>query len=213
MRMIRTFFAFTVIFLSVNTSIAQTGANLSDLSTVLSLFSAHAGNSGIRVNWSLDRQSPAIFGFRIYRGYASAGRFAVLTELKPHASNGSLAYTYTDTSAISGVTYFYKLASFGQASESVFPVVISAAVTDSNVESKLDANTSLTLLPGEKIKLYVRKKGRVQLDQIEPEQRALVNDVLVPGIYEFTSPSEGKSSLLRLKHEDGYEADIPWPLR
>jgi hypothetical protein len=208
----RFIFAFVISFSSISLSVAQSEESLSDLSTVLSLFSAHAGTTGIRVNWSLDKQSPALVGFRIYRGYASAGHFAVLTELVSHASNGTLTYAYTDTSAIAGVTYFYKLASIGQASESVFPVVISAAVTNAEVESIADSNTPLALLPGEKIELYVRKQGRVQLDQIEPEPRALVNDVLAPGVYEFASPSNGAKSLLRLKHEDGYEADIHWPL-
>ncbi|MBU0690537.1 hypothetical protein KKC97_13560 [bacterium] len=209
----KTLFAGILALLSINISLAQTESSAADLSTVLSLFSAHASNTGIRVNWSLDRQSPAIFGFRLYRGYASAGHFAVLTELMPHASNGSLAYAYTDTSAIPGVTYYYKLTSIGQSAESVFPVVISAAVTDPNTEAEIDANAPLALLPGEKIQLYVRKQGQVQLEQIEPEQRALVNDVLVPGIYEFTSPADGARSLLRLKHEDGFEADIQWPLQ
>lgn len=212
MRITKAFLSVILLSLSICYSHAQTDTTPPDLSTVLSLFSAHAGSSGIRVNWSLDKQSPAIYGFRLYRGYASAGHFAVLTELEPHASNGSLAYVYTDTSAIPGVTYYYKLASIGQSAESVFPVVISAAVSDPRLTSETEQDIPLFLLPGDKIQLYVRKKGRVQLDQVEPEPHALVNDTLAPGIYEFTSPAGSAPSELHLKHEDGYEADIRWPL-
>jgi hypothetical protein len=206
-------FLILVIILPFCPALSQANADAPDLTTVLSLFSAHASMEGIRVNWSLDQQSPAIFGFRIYRGYASAGHFAVLTEMETRSANGAMSYTFTDTSAISGVTYYYKLAAIGQASESVFPVVISAAVTSSSSDSPLETNAPVKLLPGDRIELYVRKQGRVQLDIIEPVQRALVNDILAPGIYEFDSVQTGVNTRLRLSHEDGYLVDINWPIK
>jgi hypothetical protein len=206
-------FLMVIMMLPLRPALSQAGTDAPDLSTVLSLFSAHAGAEGIRVNWTLDQQSPAIFGFRIYRGYAAAGHFAVLTEMEPRSANGVMSYTHTDTSAIPGVTYYYKLTAIGQAAESVFPVVISAAVTPHPTGSPVDMSAPVTLLPGERIELYVRKQGRVQLDVIEPVQRALVNDILAPGIYEFDSMQTGESSRLRLIHEDGYQADINWPIK
>jgi hypothetical protein len=202
-----------IIALSVRPVPAQTNSEALDLTTVLSLFSAHAATEGIRINWTLDRQSPAIFSFRIYRGYASSGHFAVLTDINPRSANGVMDYAFTDTSAIPGVTYYYKLAARGQSAESVFPVVISAAVTSQKMNAANEMSAPVSLLPGDKIELYVRKPGRVQLDIIEPMQRALVNDTLAPGIYEFESAHSDGKSLLRLRHEDGYQTDIQWPLK
>ncbi len=145
--------------------------DMPELATLLSLFSANAADNGnIRLNWSLDQQSPAIVKFRIYRGYEELGGFSILTEVSFHAENGQADYLYQDTSAIAGVTYYYKLAAQGQIQESIFPVVISAAVPVGQKLGDQSAESPAVVLPGEKLRVYMRQAGHLRVERSDPRQ-------------------------------------------
>ncbi len=186
--------------------------DLPELSSVLSLFSAHATTpDAVRINWTLDQQSPTISSFRIYRGYEEVGNFSVLTDVEAHTAKDVMEYTFSDTLVHPGVSYFYKLAAIGQSSESVFPVVITATPPLPGTDSAVSNLVPAAILPGEKITLYVRTPGRVKLNVVSNPTRALVDDSLRPGIYEFDPPAPGTLSL-HLEHEGGFTADTSWPV-
>jgi hypothetical protein len=194
---------------------APTGDELPELSSVLSLFSAHAsGSDGVRLNWTLDRQSPTIVKFRIYRGYEEIGNFAVLTEINATSAMDTAEYSFEDKSARPGVSYFYKLAAVGQKNESVFPVVITATPPQPGHTVEVGKLAPATVLAGDKITLYVRRAGRVKLDLMTTPPKALVNDNLRPGVYEFDPPPAGDGKVsLHLEHEEGYNTDFTWPIQ
>ena len=206
-------FVFVILFAFSSALHAQSAA-IPELSSVLSVFTARAtAGNGVRLNWTLDRQSPTILYFRIYRGYEEFGNFAVLAEIPSHSAANDVDYTYPDESARPGVSYYYKLAAVGQQSESVFPVVITATPMPPGVERSREALAPAAVLPGERIALYVRERGRTRLDVVS-HGRALVDDVLLPGIYEFDPPSGAERPLrLRISREDGFSEDILWPLQ
>jgi hypothetical protein len=185
--------------------------DMPELATLLALFSANAGDDGnIRLNWTLDQQSPAIVDFRIYRGYEELGSFSVLPEVPFHAADGQAEYAYQDTSAIPGVAYYYKLAAKGQIEESIFPVVISAAVP---MVGGLGGQTELApvlILPGNKLRVYLRKSGHLFVERKSPEQKQLVNSDLAAGVYEIDSSSSQQTISIKL---DGFEQTITWPLQ
>ncbi len=112
-----------VLLISPNAcSMAASSNETLDLSSLLSLFSAHALPTGVvRLNWTLEKQSPTIIQFRIYRGYEDVGNFDLLADVPPHSS---MDYSFVDTTARPGVSYYYKVAASAQQVESVFPVVI-----------------------------------------------------------------------------------------
>lgn len=122
-----------------------------------------------------------------------------------------MEYSLSDSLVRAGVSYYYKLAAIGQGSESVFPVVITATPPVHGKEADSAEFVPATILPGDKITLYVRTAGRVKLDVVAPA-RALVDDSLRPGIYEFDPPASGKLSL-HLEHEGGFRADAAWPVQ
>ena len=137
----------------------------------------------------------------------------MLADVAPHDGQQNTNYAFTDTLAIPGVTYYYKLGAVGQASESVFPVVISAALKPDNANLG-DDKDPVTLLPGEKLELYVRARGQVQLDLLNSgESQPLVNDELAPGIYEIEPPADVIPLKLRLTHDSGFTRDLSWPLQ
>jgi len=185
-----------------------------ELSSVLSLYTAQATTAeGVRLNWTLDHQSPTIVKFRIYRGYEEAGNFAVLTEITAHTAASDVDYSYQDTTALPGVSYYYKLAALGQSSESVFPVVITATPLLPGVDRDMQNLSPASILPGDRISLYVREPGRIRLDVISPSQKALVDDVLRPGIYEFDPPNNGHGEFtLRVRHDTDFSQDVAWPV-
>ncbi|MBU0509333.1 hypothetical protein KKH27_10900 [bacterium] len=185
-----------------------------ELSSVLSVFTARAtSGNGVRLNWTLDRQSPTILGFRLYRGYEEVGNFAVLAEIGSHSAASDVEYSYQDASARPGVSYFYKLAAVGQRTESVFPVVITATPLTQGHERDRRELAPASIIPGERIALYVREAGRTKLDVLTPPGKALVDDVLQPGIYEFDPPSEPHQPMtLRVSHETGFTEEVIWPL-
>jgi hypothetical protein len=190
---------------------AEPATDVPELATILSLFSAHAATDGVRLNWTLDKQSPTILQFRIYRGYTEVGNFAVLSDVDVHPAKDTVDYSYTDTTIRAGVSYFYKIAAVGQKGESVFPVVITATPPQAGQSSEAHKDLSpAMLLPGEKITLYVRTAGHVRLAVLSRPVKALVDDVLQPGIYEFDPPAS--TFTLRLKHELGPSMDIAWPI-
>jgi hypothetical protein len=193
---------------------AQAGEDLPELASVLSLFSAQAITpEGVRLNWDLDHQSPTILKFRIYRGYEEVGNFAVLTELNVRPERDSVQYVYSDTSALPGVSYFYKLASVGQSRESVFPVVITATPPLPGQKIGDRVLPPVSVLPGsDKIRFYVRRPGRVKLAVVSPA-KDLVNDFMRSGIYEFDPPARAGSLTLHIEHKEGYKVDILWPTR
>ena len=193
-------------------STAETAADPVELTSALSVFSAHATTgSGIRLNWTLDYQSPIITKFRLYRGYEEVGAFSVLTEINAQHVMDTVAYSFKDTTARAGVSYYYKLAATSQNGESVFPVVITAVPLspDQAPEKELPA---AAILPDAKILLYVRTPGRVRLDIAASPPRVLVDETLRPGLYEFDPPSDGNPLTLRLDHDRGLRAEVSWPV-
>jgi hypothetical protein len=195
---------------TVPDSFAQAGDETLDLSSLLSLFSAHAlPAASVRLNWTLEKQSPTILQFRIYRGYEDVGNFEVLAEVPTHASTD---YSFTDTTAQPGVSYYYKVAAAGQRNESVFPVVISATVQTVKDQTEQTMELPLMILPGKRVSLYVRRGGHVQLSAVTSPPKALVDDSLRPGIYEFDLSST-QPVTLRLHHENGYTAEVTWPVQ
>jgi hypothetical protein len=187
--------------------------NLPELSNLLALFSAQANSAdGIRINWTLDQQSPLISAFRLYRGYEEVGNFAVLMELPVRRGKQIMEYSFTDTSARGGVSYYYKIAALGQKSESVFPVVITA--TRPRAGEKPDARelAPVAIVRSDKIALYVRHAGHVKLEIVLP-RKTLVDDNLQPGIYEFDTPSGARAGTrLHLEHDQDYRTDVTWPV-
>ncbi len=193
---------------------AQPSTEVPELCSILSLFSAHANSpDGVRLNWTLDKQSPTILSFRIYRGYEELGNFAVLVEVPVHTTKDAMEYSLTDTTVRAGVSYFYKLAAVGQKSESVFPVVITATPPMPGETNAGHELAPVAIVKGDKIALYVRSGGHVKLAIALPA-KTLVDDNLKPGIYEFDPPANAKSGLkLHLEHEKGYKTDVTWPMQ
>lgn len=193
---------------------AQSAVELPELATLLSLFSAHAmpSGGGVRINWTLEQMSPIIVSFRIYRGYEDVGNFAVLSDVPVHISGETLDYSFTDTTALPDVSYYYKIAAVGQRKESVFPVVISATPHGEQEPAMNVENLPVMILPGSKVSLYVRRGGHVKLDLLSSASKPLVDDSLRPGIYEFDPPAGGQPVTLRLRHESGYESEVSWPV-
>lgn len=190
---------------------AQSAVDPLELTSALSVFSAHAtSGSGIRLNWTLDYQSPTITKFRLYRGYEEVGAFAVLTEIDAQHTMDTAAYSFKDTTALAGVSYYYKLAAMSQNGESVFPVVITAVLLspDQNSIKELPA---AAVLPDAKILLYVRTPGRIHLGVVSFPPHVLVDETLRPGLYEFDPPSGDSRLTLRLEHEAGLRTEISWP--
>jgi hypothetical protein len=199
--------------ISCATGIAQTPADPVELTSALSVFSAHAtAGNGIRLNWTLDHQSPIITKFRLYRGYEEVGAFSVLTEITTQHTMDTVAYSFKDTTARAGVSYYYKLAAMSQNGESIFPVVITA-VPLSPDQDPMKELPAAAILPDAKILLYVRSPGRVHLSIVSSPPRILVDETLRPGLYEFNPPSGDNPFSLRLEHEQGLRAEISWPLR
>lgn len=186
-----------------------------ELASVLSLFSAYASESdGVRINWTLDKQSPTIRQFRIYRGYDDVGNFSVLADIDAYAAADTVDYSYRDETARAGVSYYYKLSALGQSSESVFPVVITATPPLPGQDPGQRELVPAAILPGEKITLYVRQKSRITLTVMTEPPKQLTNDVLRAGIYEFEAPANMTAgTLLKLANEHGYAAEATWPVR
>lgn len=186
--------------------------DMPELATLLSLFSANATENGkIRLNWTLDQQSPAIVKFRIYRGYEELGGFSVLTEAPFHHENGQADYLYQDTSAIPGVTYYYKLAAQGQIQESIFPVVISAAVPVGLKIGDQNAESPAIVLPGEKLRVYLRQAAHLRVERSTPDKKLLVDSELAAGIYEFDSTNTAQT--IKLNVDGAFEKTVTWPLQ
>jgi hypothetical protein len=192
---------------------ATTVETLPQLASDLSYFSAYAtATDGVRLNWSLDKQSPTLLKYRIYRGYAEVGDFAVLSEIDAHSASDSVEYSFKDSSARSDVSYFYKLAAVMQNSESVFPVVITATRPEVGENGQRELPPAV-ILKGDVLTLYVRTPGHVKLSADATKEKALIDDSLNPGIYEITTPLVGKTHTLHLEHGLGYQTDVNWPLK
>lgn len=187
-------------------------SDMPDLATLLALFSANAADDGrIRLNWSLDQQSPAIVKFRIYRGYEEYGSFSVLAEIPFHAENGKADYLYQDTSAIPGVTYYYKLAAQGQLNESIFPVVISAAVPLGASLGGQFEEAPVLLLPGSTMLVYLRKGGRLLIERTAPERKLLLEGEMSAGVYEIDSSTVSQTIILKLG--ESFSQTVNWPIQ
>ncbi len=186
--------------------------SVNELSAYLSLFSAHASSAhAVRVNWSLETQSPAHRFFRIYRGYEEVGNFAVLAEVNATGGDAAADYSFTDTSARTNVSYYYKISAVGQYTESIFPVVISATPTRANQPPTAELPPA-AILTGREITLYVRKPGEVKLELVDGESRLLVNEFLRPGIYEFDG-NRNRHARLKLTHNHDFYVEASWPMR
>jgi hypothetical protein len=203
---------FLVLFASAFAQDTST-ADVPEFTSLLSLFSAHAlPSGGVRLNWTLEKTSPTIVSFRLYRGYEDVGNFAVLCEVPVHSSGQTLDYSFNDTTALPNVSYFYKVSAAGQSKESVFPVVISATPHLKSENSDKLENLPVIILPGAKLSLYVRRGGHVKLDILSEASKPLVNDSLRPGIYEFEAPKGKLPMTLRIRHDSDYETQVAWPV-
>jgi len=212
MHFVRTILA--VLLTMAGTAMAGSAQDvLPELSSALSLFSAQATTAdGVRLNWSLDRQSPTIVKFRVYRGYEEIGSFAVLAEIDARSGADSMEYSYKDISARPSVSYFYKLAAVGQNSESVFPVVITASLPLSG-SARDTVLPPATILRGDAIALYVRRTGHVKLSSVGSDARVLVDQEMRPGIYELQAPAGAHGPLtLHLEHSEGMTKELHWPI-
>jgi hypothetical protein len=193
---------------------AQSAETADVLTSYLTLFSAHAVNDGVKLNWSLERQSPTLLSFRIYRGYEEVGNFAVLTDVAAGSGADSVDYSITDHDTRPGVSYFYKIAGVAQHGESIFPVVISATPASPDAATASGDLPPVALLPGAKVTLYVRKAGQVRLEVRGTPLKMLVNDQLRPGIYEFDPPRElQQNTRLRVTYESDFFKEMTWPLK
>jgi hypothetical protein len=200
------------LLLAIGTTVQAQAEDMPELATLLSLFSANAMEGGtIRLNWTLDQQSPAVIKFRVYRGYEELGKFPVLCEIRFHAENGAAEYLYNDTSAIPGVTYYYKLAAQGQLHESVFPVVISAGIPLGDDNGGQAPDAPALVLPGDSLRLYVRKSGHYKLERTSPDNVMLLDSDLSAGVYEIKTATSEQS--LKLTADPAYERTVSWPLR
>lgn len=199
------------LLLIINWTTAR-GEEMPELATLLALFSANSTEDGnVRLNWTLDQQSPAVVKFRIYRGYEELGNFPVLAEIPFHAENGTADYLYQDTSAIAGVTYYYKLAAQGQINESIFPVVISAGVPLGDKSSGQESTAPAVVLPGDSMRLYIRKSGHVKLERTSPDKKTFIDSELAAGVYEINA---GKSEqAIKLTVAPSYEFSLTWPMK
>ncbi|NUO18488.1 hypothetical protein HUU59_03485 [bacterium] len=198
-----------LVILSLNTAHAE---DLPELATLLSLFSANSTEDGhIRLNWSLDQQSPAVVKFRVYRGYEEIGNFSVLAEIAFHPETGAADYLYQDTSAIPGVTYYYKLAAQGQLNESIFPVVISAAVPLGEKNSGQPDSAPAVILPGQPMRLYMRSGGRVKIERTSPDSRVLIDSQLPAGVFEINSGEIDQT--IKIEVPPDYKHSLNWPIR
>lgn len=183
-----------------------------DLSSALSVFSAHAtGGNGVRLNWNLDYQSPLITKFRIYRGYEEVGDFAVFDEIDAKRAADTVNYSLQDTTALPGVSYYYKLSALGQSAESVFPVVITAVPLRAG-QAPIRELPPAAILPGNSILLYVRQSGHVILVAQTDAEKTYVDEILKPGIYQFAPPTDGHPISLRLEHEHNLKTTVEWPI-
>ncbi len=208
MHVARIAFAFLLIF----NWTAVRAEEMPELATLLALFSANSTEDGnVRLNWTLDQQSPAVVKFRIYRGYEELGNFSVLAEIPFHAENGAADYLYQDTSAIPGVTYYYKLAAQGQINESIFPVVISAGVPLGDRSLGQESTAPAVVLPGDSLRLYVRKSGHVKLERTSPDKKTLIDNDLAAGVYEINTGKSEQS--LKVTVAPSYEFSLTWPIK
>jgi hypothetical protein len=211
MRLVLASLVAALIILVGQSGTAQPADDLPELVSELSLFSAYAtAGEGVRLNWTLEHQSPTITKFRVYRGYEEVGTFSTLLEVPAQSAADTVAYSVRDTTSRPGVSYFYKLAAVGQRSESVFPVVITA-VPLPRAQRPPRELPAATILPDPKILLYVRTAGRVRLSVQSSPEHVLVNETLRPGLYEFEPPSSGPFPL-KLEHDSGRIETIQWPL-
>lgn len=207
----RTLKLFLLATASLFAVIAVHAEEMPELATQLSLFSANATeNHTLRLNWSLDQQSPAIVKFRIYRGYEELGNFSVLAELPFRPDSGAADYLFADTLAVPGVSYYYKLSSVSQSTESVFPVVISAAIPLNGRDGGQSSFAPAAILPGENITLYVRHAAQIKLEQTAPSGKVLIDKQLPAGLYEFESGNGPVT--LKLTGPDSFEKTINWPI-
>lgn len=207
MIVLRTLFALILLL-----STSARSEEMPELATLLALFSANASDHGnIRLNWTLDQQSPTVVKFRIYRGYEELGNFSVLTEVPFHAESGQADYLFQDTSAIPGVTYYYKLASQGQLNESIFPVVISAAVPVGGTLGGQNAESPALVLPGDKLRVYLKQAGHLRVERSAPDKQVLVDTLLTAGIYEFEATDAAQT--ISVKVDDSFEKTVTWPLK
>jgi hypothetical protein len=211
--MIRRIFVVMMLMGTAVAGFAQSAPNADDLSSMLALFSAHAAGGTVRLNWSLETQSPALVKFRIYRGYEEVGNFAVLAEVAGNGQTEAAEYAYNDTEVREGVSYFYKISSLTQNAESIFPVVISATPTK-DADSVGKALPPVALLRGDRIALYVRKPGRVRLELRTDALRVLVDEEMRPGIYEFEPPNGSAArTRLRATYNTDYFTETDWPIK
>lgn len=208
MHVARIIFA-SIMLISWNTGQAE---EMPELATLLALFSANSTEDGnVRLNWTLDQQSPAVVKFRVYRGYEELGNFSILAEIPFHAENGTADYLYQDTSAIPGVTYYYKLAAQGQINESIFPVVISAGIPLGESGAGQASTAPAVVLPGDVMRVYVRAGGQVRIERTAPDAKLLIDSELPAGVFEINS---GKAEqTIKISVPPSYEYTLTWPIK
>jgi LruC domain-containing protein len=109
-------------------SSASTLLERSDVATVTG-FSGSPGDGQVELSWQADG---AASNMEVQRASSPSGPFASLPQgsLNHPASTGPVAYTFVDTSATNGTTFYYRLAVFGQSGASATAGPIAATPGD-----------------------------------------------------------------------------------
>ena len=77
-------------------------------------------SGGVRLNWTSPTDGPRITGFNVYRSTSARGTYALLTGTPIDARPSNL---FQDDTAVAGTTYYYAVASVGNAGESARAMV------------------------------------------------------------------------------------------
>jgi fibronectin type 3 domain-containing protein len=111
------------------------------------LVSATAGNNSVALVWSAPSNGgSAISGYRVYRGTTSG----LETLLAPPPGTGT---SYTDTTAVNGTTYYYKVSAVNAIGESALSNELSATPAGSPTPPAAPSNLVATPLSRSRIGL------------------------------------------------------------
>lgn len=80
-------------------------------------------DTGVKLTWTPPSAGPATTGFNVYRSDSALGTYSKLTD---SPLDSILLMTYTDTTAVSGTTYWYRITSLKSDGVESMPVSITA---------------------------------------------------------------------------------------